>query len=64
MKFSIKFDPVKSGWSIVYNEGSQVIISNNIVFLSLKIDLVFANSADLDEMLHFIWVLALCQKPI
>ena len=28
MEFSIKFDILKSGWSIVYIEGSQVIISN------------------------------------
>ena len=27
MESSIKFDSVKSGWSIVYIEGSQVIIS-------------------------------------
>ena len=27
MEFSIKFDTVKSGWSIVYIEGSQVIVS-------------------------------------
>ena len=25
MEFPIMFDPVKSGWSIVYNEESQVI---------------------------------------
>ena len=34
----------------MYNERSRVIISKNIVFLSLKIDLVVANSADPDEM--------------
>ena len=38
-----QFDFVKSGWSIVYIEGSQVIISKkNIIFLSLKIDFVLA----------------------
>ena len=47
MDFSIKFDAVKSGWSIVYIEGSQGIISQN-----LKIDFVLANSADPDEMPH------------
>ena len=31
MKFSIKFDTAKSGWSIVYIEGSQVIISKKIL---------------------------------
>ena len=44
------FDTVKSGWSIVYIEGFQVIISKNIMFLSLKIDFVIANSADPNEM--------------
>ena len=33
-------------------EGSQVIISNCIVFLSPKIVYVLANSGDPDEMLH------------
>ena len=33
-------------------EGSQIIISKNIVFLSLKIDFVLANSEDPNEMLH------------
>ena len=27
MEFAIKFDTVKPGWSVVYIEGSQVIIS-------------------------------------
>ena len=34
-----KSDTVKSGWSIAYFEGLQVIISNNTIFQSLKIDL-------------------------
>ena len=42
-----------SGWSIVYIEGSQVTIKKKIVFLSLKIGFVLANSADPDEMLHY-----------
>ena len=50
MKFSIKFDTVKSGWTIVYMERLQVIFSKNIQFLSLKIDSVLANSAETDEM--------------
>ena len=41
-------------WSIIYIEGSQVIISKNIVFLSLRIDFVLANSADPDEMPHYV----------
>ena len=47
MDFSIKFHTIKLGWSIVYIEGSKV------VFLSLKIYFVLANSADPDEMLHY-----------
>ena len=43
------YDLVKSGWSIVYIEWSQVIIKKYI-FLSLKIDFALANSADPDEM--------------
>ena len=38
---SIKSD---TGWSIVYIEGSQVIIFKNIIFLSLNNDFVLANS--------------------
>ena len=53
MGYSIKFDTVKSGRSIVYIKGSQVIISKNIVFLSLMINIVLANSADPDEMPHY-----------
>ena len=35
-----------SEWNILYTciEGTQVIIKKDIVFLSLKIDFVFANS--------------------
>ena len=52
MEFSIKFDTVKSGWSIVYIEGSQVIISINYC-ISLKIFFVIANCVDPDEMQHY-----------
>ena len=60
MKFSIKLHAIKSGWSIVYIEGSQVMVSQNIVFLSLNIDFVLANSADSDEMPHFTWAFTVC----
>ena len=40
---------MKSGWPIVYIEGSQ--ITRNIV--SMKIDSVPANSADPDDMPHY-----------
>ena len=39
MEFPKKFDTFKSGRSIVYIEGSQVIISKILIFLLLKIDL-------------------------
>ena len=54
MKLSIKLHAIKSGWSIVYMEGLQFMISKkNFVFHSLKIDFVLANSADPDEMPHY-----------
>ena len=43
MGFSIKFDTVKSRWSIGYIEGLQVIISKKNI--SLKMDFVLVNSA-------------------
>ena len=52
--FSTKFDIVKSGWSVVYIEGSHVVISKCIVFLSLKTDFAVANSADPEEMPHHV----------
>ena len=52
MELPIKFDTIKSGWSIVYIEGSEVIISQKYIF-SVKIDFVLANSADPDEMQHY-----------
>ena len=50
MEYPIKFDTVSSGWSILYIEGVTCIFffKTNIVFLSLKIDFVLANSADPD----------------
>ena len=50
IEFPVKLDTVKSGWPIVYIEGSQAIISKNVIFLSLKIDFILGNSADPDEM--------------
>ena len=53
MEFSIKLHTIYSGWSIVYNEESQGNdFTKNILFLSLKMDFVLANSADPDEMPH------------
>ena len=53
MEFSIKFDTVKSEWSIIYIEGSQVIIFKKYCIFSMKIDFSLANSADPEEMLHY-----------
>ena len=46
MEFPIKFDTV-------YIKGSQVILSKQFIFLSLKINFVLANSVDPDEMTHY-----------
>ena len=53
MEFSIKYDTVKSGWSIVDIEGSQVIIKKKQHIFSVKIDFDFANSAEPDEISHY-----------
>ena len=56
MEFPIKFDTVKSGWSIIFIEGSQVIIFRKILYynvFSLKINFVLPNSADPDELPHY-----------
>ena len=58
MEFPIKFDTVKSGWSIVYIEGSQtqrLYISPKyyISKVSLKICFALAKSVDSDKMLHY-----------
>ena len=45
MGFPIKFDSVKSGWSIVYIEGSQVIISQKY-YISFSLRFCLSNSAD------------------
>ena len=53
MDFSIKFDTLKSGW---YNYIYWGVAGYNLkkkVFFSLKIDFVFANSANPDEMPHY-----------
>ena len=45
---------VKSRWSVVYIEGSQVLISIFLIFRSLKIDFAVVNSVDPDEMPHYV----------
>ena len=54
MEFPIKFDTVKSEWSIIYIlRGHRLYFSKNTVFLSLKIIFVLTNSVDPDEMWHY-----------
>ena len=48
MEFSIKLHAIKSGWSIVYIEGPHVMVSKDVAFISLKIDLALPKSAKLD----------------
>ena len=61
MEFPIKLDTaVEAGWSIVYNEGSLVIIF--LMSFIQKMDFVLTNSEDVDEMQHFIWVLTVCKS--
>ena len=67
MKFPIKFYTVKSGWSIVYIEGSQVIISKKYCILLSEDLFTFTNNVNPDEMqrsimLHFIRVRTVCQS--
>ena len=65
MEFSIKLHTIESGWSIVYIEGSQVVISKNIAFLSPKINLVLANSTDPDDEMphHYMGICCLLNYP-
>ena len=48
--FRVHIDTTSMGLPIVYFKGSQVKFSNYDVFLSLKLVLILANSADPDEM--------------
>ena len=51
MEISSKLHTIKSGRSIIYIEGSQVIISKKYS-ISQKSHFVLANSSDPDEMPH------------
>ena len=61
IEFPIQLPTIKSGWSIVYIEGSQIIISKKD-YISLKIHFVLANSADTDEMPHYECGITVCQS--
>ena len=63
MECSITVDAITIGWSIVYIEGLQVIISKNIIFLSLRIDFVLANSTVPNEMPPYTFNLGLQCLP-
>ena len=68
MEFSIKF----SQDGPLYGEGPQVVISKNIVFLSLIFEFVFSNNEEPDQMrlnaafyplnAAFVWVIIVCQN--
>ena len=53
MDFPIYIDTISMGLPIVYLKGTQVDFLTYDVFLSLKIGLIIANSADPDEMQHY-----------
>ena len=52
MSSSFWFETINLGRSIVYIKGSQVIISDKIIFPPLKINYDLANTEDTDEMPH------------
>ena len=54
MEYPIKFDTVKSGWSLYILRGHMLLFlkNNHKLSLSLKIDFVLTNSADHDELPH------------
>ena len=53
MDFLIHIDTISMGLSILHLKRLQVNFLNYDVFLSLKVVLILANSADPDEMQHY-----------
>ena len=53
MDFPIHIDTISMGLPIVSLKGSQVEFSNLDLYLSLKVILIVANSADRGEMQHY-----------
>ena len=53
MDFPIHIDTISMVLPIVHFKGSQVEFSKSWYFLSLKVVLILANSADPDEMQHY-----------
>ena len=69
MDFPIQMEAIRIGLSMMYFKGSQVVIPNYYVFLSVGIVFTFTNSVDPDEMQmkchtlrHFIWVFTVYQS--
>ena len=55
MDSSLWFYTINLGWSIVYMEGSQTIISKFNLFISQQVVfIILANSVDFDGMLHYV----------
>ena len=53
MEFTIKFDMVTSGWSIIYTEGSQAIVSRKYYISFSEDRFALAKSVDPVEMPHY-----------
>ena len=53
MDFPLHIDTIRMGLPIVYFNGSKVKFLNYDVFLSLKVVLILANSADPNETQHY-----------
>ena len=51
--FPIHIDKINMGLPIVFFKGSQVKFSKCDVFLSVRVVLILANSADPDQMQHY-----------
>ena len=64
MAFSINLHTMKSGWPIVYVEGHRLKFTKVILFLSLKIDFVWAYSEGTDQMPYIIWVFTVFQVTV
>ena len=53
MEISVKLRTIRSGWSIVFIEVSQVIISKKYCSSFSEDRFILANSVDPDEMPHY-----------
>ena len=66
MGYSIKFETVKSGWSIVYIEGLQVIISPKYCISFSKDRFCLSRQCrprqNCHLMQHFIWLFTVCHS--